>query len=761
MPVGRVKIENQESRFLTRNCFSFTSFIYVIFFIISQLTMSDPSLSLIEAFKALVTKCVNGSITRSELNNGAKKLNVVLNPEDDFSKQKRILLRQLLIHILREEISEREGYERLLRETNLWLNQPKISGYPCVKTGCPFHGVQHRDYIQHLSQTHFLDATFKCNFKRECAERFSSIDELTNHVKALHQGLVQDASLLVTSSRSPVISQPCKCAVNEFCSKMFPNVKKLQQHINNEHHLETKICCFQGCDKIMGPQFSTRHHFYEHHTKKHRLELKPEFLVETSNNISGLEVQHFEPEGGADNEEVDVEMVNEEDSIRAEAEGTGHIEDEINKIEDIMKMFSIFFSEMCYMKMIAQTTIQYIVENFLEMTIKSRDFQKERVKRVLSMAEVPLNVIGQVMAILDDDVSIKAQENLNSEHKRNKFLSENFKIVKPQEIILNPDEMLRGEKKESFMYVPVKENFKTLLEDSSFYKMMEEVRNRPGHEDDTVLDDIKDGWSYKNTEYFQQNPDAFCGLLYSDGIEVVNPLGAARGRHKLLQLYWTLADIPKMYRGRIDRIQLGLVIREKLLKKHGYKKVYGRMIEDMRDLEINGVEVTSPVPRTVKIAFLMHIGDSLEQHSLGGFQCCFSSGKVCRLCRIDYKEIEEKIYELPEPRTVEGYNAIVDQIDPLPEQAEVVTIENLHEHLFDLAEEPRDEHEDIEEMAEDDSESEQEDIEEMDTDDEGESSRSSYGIKARCPLNVLSTFHSVKSLPMDVMHDLLEGNKYI
>ena len=216
-----------------------------------------------------------------------------------------------------------------------------------------------------------------------------------------------------------------------------------------------------------------------------------------------------------------------------------------------------------------------------------------------------------------------------------------------------------------------------------------------------------------------------------------------------------------MYRGRIDRIQLGLVIREKLLKKHGYKKVYGRMIEDMRDLEINGVEVTSPVPRTVKIAFLMHIGDSLEQHSLGGFQCCFSSGKVCRLCRIDYKEIEEKIYELPEPRTVEGYNAIVDQIDPLPEQAEVVTIENLHEHLFDLAEEPRDEHEDIEEMAEDDSESEQEDIEEMDTDDEGESSRSSYGIKARCPLNVLSTFHSVKSLPMDVMHDLLEGNKYI
>ena len=130
--------------------------------------MSDSSL--IDTFKALVTKCVNGSITRTELNNGAKKLNVVLIPQDDFSKQKRILIRQLLIHILREEISEREEYERLLKETNLWLNQPKINGYPCVKTGCTFHGVQHRDYIQHLSQQHFLDATFTCNFKRECGE---------------------------------------------------------------------------------------------------------------------------------------------------------------------------------------------------------------------------------------------------------------------------------------------------------------------------------------------------------------------------------------------------------------------------------------------------------------------------------------------------------------------------------------------------------------------------------------------------------------
>ena len=724
--------------------------------------MSD---SPIEAFKALVTKCLNGSITRSELTNGAKGLNIILNLNDDFSTHKRSLQRQLLTHILREEVDENERgkYERLLKETNLWLTQPKITGYPCVKAGCLFHGEQHRDYIQHISQQHFLDKSFKCNFQRDCAERFSSIDELKNHVNAQHRGLVQDASLLETSSsRSPVISQPCKCAVNKICTQMFPSVKKLLQHIQNAHHLETKVCCFQGCEKIMGPQFSTRHHFYEHHTKKQRMELKAEFLVETPNSISGLEEQQLEVEGNTEIND-DVGMVidqDEEDYHQAEESGPGQVEDELNEIEDIMKMFSIFFSELCYMRMIPQSTIQFIVENFLEMAIKSKDFQKERVKEVLSKAEVQSNVIGQVMAVLEDDIIIKAQENLNSEHKRNKYLSQNFVFVKPEEIILNQDEMARGEKKESFMYIPVKESIKALLEDSSFNKMMEEVRNKPGHEDDTVLEDIKDGLSYKRTEYFQQNPSAFCGILYSDGIEVVNPLGAARGRHKLLQLYWTLADIPKMYRGRIDRIQLAITIREKWIKKYGYEKVYGRMIADMRDLERNGVDLTAPVPRTVKVAFFMHIGDSLEQHSLGGFQCCFSSGKVCRLCRIDYKELEEKIYDLPEPRTIEGYNAIVDKIDPPTEQAEVITIENLHEHLFDLTEEPRDEHEDEDEdqEIEEDTDSEREE-EERDTDDEGdESSKSSTGIKSRCPLNVLSTFHSVKSLPMDVMHDLLEGN---
>ena len=65
----------------------------------------------------------------------------------------------------------------------------------------------------------------------------------------------------------------------------------------------------------------------------------------------------------------------------------------------------------------------------------------------------------------------------------------------------------------------------------------------------------------------------------------MNPLGAGKGRFKLVELYWTLADIPKKYRSKVDSIQLGVVVQEKLLKKYGYARIYKPLLEDMLKLE--------------------------------------------------------------------------------------------------------------------------------------------------------------------------------
>ena len=78
---------------------------------------------------------------------------------------------------------------------------------------------------------------------------------------------------------------------------------------------------------------------------------------------------------------------------------------------------------------------------------------------------------------------------------------------------------------------------------------------------------------YKTNKYFIDNPDALCLFLYSDAVELVNPLGAGRGKHKVIQIFLTLAEIPRTQRSKIDRIQLVGVVKEKVVKQFGFKKV--------------------------------------------------------------------------------------------------------------------------------------------------------------------------------------------
>jgi hypothetical protein len=48
--------------------------------------------------------------------------------------------------------------------------------------------------------------------------------------------------------------------------------------------------------------------------------------------------------------------------------------------------------------------------------------------------------------------------------------------------------------------------------------------------------------------YFQKNKDALGLIFYSDELEVCNPLGAAKGRQKVLNLYLSIAEISKPLR---------------------------------------------------------------------------------------------------------------------------------------------------------------------------------------------------------------------
>ena len=88
--------------------------------------------------------------------------------------------------------------------------------------------------------------------------------------------------------------------------------------------------------------------------------------------------------------------------------------------------------------------------------------------------------------------------------------------------------------------------------------------------------------------------------------------------------------------------------------------------QDMKELEHVGIIVNEPFTRRVKVSFILHQGDNLEQHSLGMFSTCFYSGEVCRFCRILHKELSDKIHNCGTYWTEEEYNRIANMVDGGP-----------------------------------------------------------------------------------------------
>ena len=725
--------------------------------------------STLEEFKRYVDKIVRDRVSISEIKELAEKIHIQLRVDQDFSNHKKIVLVGLLEQIIRSETGENDPYQSLLQETQKLLNLPTQRGYSCTYIGCFFNKPKHSDYVKHLEAHHFIDTSFLCNYRKECLARFSSIRELKSHISSVHKqqsntdqgsssSTRSDVSSTMSSTKQLSIAQPCRCNLSSCGNKLFPNIKKLMTHYNQDHNLEKRHCIFEGCDKFFPPQFASRNHFGQFHTKVKKTKLKNEFLINPQQ--TGEDVLHNDNSHEA-LEVMDVEHEY-EDNIDEDMEEEDIDEDTYEEEVNITKMVANFYNNLAYQKMIPQSTIQMIIQEFICLLKKSQEMKMKKISKMLSDENLAQNIISKVQNICENDEIISAHHKLDSSWKREKFMLNNFDVVLPEEIILNEEGIKEGEKKESFQYVPLEKSMKVLLQDPTYLKVMEDVRNKdvskPG-----VLEDIKDGRNYQNIKYFQDNPQAKCGLIYSDAIEVVNPLGAGRGKYKLVQLYWTLIDLPKKYRTKIDQIHLSITVQEKLLKKYGYKKIYFRLIQDMLKLEREGIELSVPFPHTMKVSFMLHVGDNLEQMSLGGFSMSFSSGNICRLCLMKYKSLQDSIHDCPEFWTEELYEDIMKNLDPVQEDVNIeeqITIETLGDHLFDKIDEPdtvRNDRTVV--VVEDDSDNEEEEDSENSDNDEEETDIESRGLRenSRCPFNILSSFHATQSLVLDFMHDFCEG----
>ena len=718
-----------------------------------------------EYFESLVVRINRNELDHFEVVTEGGKFGIDYSNAKDFSEEKYLLLHAVLQEILKtSESSKIEKYEKMLETTNKFLllcssTRSEKKGYPCSFPGCLFRSKRHRDFVRHLKSVHSTAESFVCSYMRKCKRHFSEISALIDHVKSTHTQQTQDKSGPESSRSSDVIQTSCKCNMVSCGGKVFKSSWDLSLHFTKDHKKEPRECIFSNCSTRFTHKSIPRNHFRLKHFNIGKTKLKDVHLI---SEFANLLPQHEHLDQDIDTQSLDtlselhvdtydyddVEETESEDDNETDPENE---EEQNNDEKHFVMAYADFLNRMINYKFVPISTVHEIAAEFFQQasqSAQSRESQlRESLKKVPNISE---QLLEEIVRDSLQDPLLKAQEQLSSEHKRSKFMEDNFKLIKPREIVLNSEEVKHGAKKEVIHYVPILASFKTLIEDTSFICAMENARNNERRNSkENLIEDVKDGSAYRNNEYFVNNPEAFSLMMYSDGVELTNPLSSGKGKHKIVQVFWQVCDTPRFQRSSVDRLQLGLVFKEKHLRKHKYSKIFKCLVDDLILLERDGVEITEPIPRRVKAGLLLYSGDNLESHMVGGFSASFSSKDVCRHCRIQYNNLQENIHNfdgdaIHQPWTVaeyDGHKLREEENDEVDDQSDI-SIED--SDLFTEFEEP------VERDSSDDTEEEVETGTPVQHD-------YNYGIKWKCAFNVLKSFHCVTSMPVDSMHDLMEG----
>lgn len=98
-------------------------------------------------------------------------------------------------------------------------------------------------------------------------------------------------------------------------------------------------------------------------------------------------------------------------------------------------------------------------------------------------------------------------------------------------------------------------------------------------------EDIWDGRNVAENAWFQSDLKSLGLILCQDAFEVANPLGSGRRKHKVLAVYFSLADMAPHNRSSVDQTQLALLCRKQDYKYFGQNKLFSALIRDLKDLE--------------------------------------------------------------------------------------------------------------------------------------------------------------------------------
>ncbi|XP_056623445.1 uncharacterized protein LOC130436632 isoform X2 [Triplophysa dalaica] len=496
---------------------------------------------------------------------------------------------------------------------------------------CQFCGISVQTLREHVLHIKLHRNEPRCVFKCaaiDCHESFRSHGAFKAHFYRKHN---IDSRVATTHTLAVL-----RCNIS-MCQHQCRDVKALLAHLK-EHIAEGRVvtCPVTGCNHT----FFVKSSFTSHISRKHR--------QCSLSSIRGLYretvPQSFETEPLVTGP---TERLNETD------EGEVHLAENFSDL--FLRNISLFYLKLHGQFLLPASTIQNIVEEMQSIHELGQTYSLKKLSAFLKNdLDLTDENIGRVCDVVkESDIFTTCHDGpMRTNFSRTKTFKEMFRYTEPVKLYLGTDET----RSQRFAhYVPLKDTLRSLLESDLWQKCAAQDTCLPCTD---VLCDVIDGQVYKNNEFFSQNPSCLKLILYQDSFEVVNPLGSAKSKHKVLAVYMSLANLPPHIRSSTDHMSLVMLCREKDFKHFGHEKVFSRLIADLKDLEDNGITVAE---ETFKGTVLCIAGDNLGSHNVGGFTENFSTSEYfCRYCRIARRDFQTDPNACGPQRTPENYNSAVD-----------------------------------------------------------------------------------------------------
>jgi hypothetical protein len=465
------------------------------------------------------------------------------------------------------------------------------------------------------------------------------------------------------------------------CYQTFGNssdlMKHLKQHIRDGIHVN---CPIRGCTKVYSMVKSFVCHLSRDHPKWFLSDLKAGICTgsECANNVEPVPASSLQ-------------LPDDCSAKLACNSGSDDNDTSISNLVDTKDQFvnnlSQFFVKLSTQLLIPERSVQKIAEELHNINEWNQQYIKLSVQNALCNAGVGPEAMSAVNRAIDDNDLIKDGLKdgglLSSSVRRANQGKRKANFVQPESIYLGMD---NRNKPRYCQYVPVKKSLSCFLNDST---VIEQCKPRCCSVTEGILTDFTDGAIYK--ENTADSSKSYLSLiLYQDGFEVVNPLGSAKKKHKVLGVYYTLGNLEVHNRSNIDQTQLVLLALESDVTCVG-DRIFKRLIDDLRQLESEGIQVASQIYHIV-IAGIA--GDNLGSHWLGGFVTNFSSGShICRFCKMTRTEfdsgcIAEQAYLLRTPvtyshalselATLENSDVTVTHVDGIKSQSAFNALRTFH-----------------------------------------------------------------------------------